>query len=111
MRQQMFSATNNEKVKNMSSYIFGFEEIDKTMIATVGGKAASLGELCKIEGIYVPEGFCISTDAFRKIISKDASIDTLLDQLSSLMLGDRHKIITLSAEIRHTIEQISIPKD
>ena len=32
-------------MKNMSSYILGFQEIDKTKLAMVGGKGANLGEL------------------------------------------------------------------
>ena len=54
-------------MKNRSSNILGFREIDKTMLAKVGGKGANLGELTKIEGINVPEGFCISTEAFIRI--------------------------------------------
>jgi phosphoenolpyruvate synthase/pyruvate phosphate dikinase len=55
-------------MKNMSAYILGFQEIDKTKLALVGGKGANLGELSRIEGIQVPEGFCISTEAFKKLL-------------------------------------------
>ncbi|MGO8896535.1 MAG: PEP/pyruvate-binding domain-containing protein, partial [Streptosporangiaceae bacterium] len=46
-------------------YVLGLEEIDKTQVALVGGKGAHLGELSRIEGIRVPAGFCVTTDAFR----------------------------------------------
>ena len=99
----------------MSSYIFGFpsaqQEIDKTMLAMVGGKGANLGELSRIEGINVPEGFCISTVAFKRIIEESSSINELLDQLSLLKLEDRNKISELSGEIRRLIEGIAIPPD
>ena len=39
------------------------KEIDRTMLALVGGKGANLGELSRIEGIRVPEGFCVTTEA------------------------------------------------
>ena len=55
-------------MKNMRSYILGFQQIDKTKVAMVGGKGANLGELCRIEGIRVPNGFCISTEAFKRIM-------------------------------------------
>ncbi len=54
----------------MSSYVLGFEDIDKTKIMVVGGKGANLGEISKVEGIRVPEGFCISTEAFKRILGK-----------------------------------------
>jgi len=92
-------------------YVVGFHEIDTTQAAVVGGKGAHLGELSRIEGISVPPGFCVTTNAFRRIMAQDPSIDDLLDRLSRLNLGDRHAIRTLSAEIRRTIEVIAIPDD
>ena len=48
----------------MGCYVLGFQEIDQTQVAVVGGKGAHLGELSRIEGIRVPAGFCVTTDAF-----------------------------------------------
>jgi phosphoenolpyruvate synthase/pyruvate phosphate dikinase len=95
----------------MSPYVLGFQDIDKTKIEFVGGKGANLGELSRIEGILVPEGFCISTIAFQRIIEETPSINKLLDQLSLLRVDDRDKIHELSSEIRKIIEGIAIPQD
>jgi phosphoenolpyruvate synthase/pyruvate phosphate dikinase len=95
----------------MSSYVLGFEEIDKTKIMVVGGKGANLGEISKVEGIRVPHGFCISTEAFKRIIGETPSINKLLDQLSLLRIEDRNKISEVSGEIRSLIEGIAIPED
>lgn len=92
-------------------YVMGLQEIDKTQVAAVGGKGAHLGELSHIEGIRVPPGFCVTTNAFRRIIAQAPSIDGLLDRLTRLNQGDRHAIGTLSAEIRRAIEGIAIPHD
>ncbi|AFZ04981.1 Pyruvate, water dikinase [Oscillatoria nigro-viridis PCC 7112] len=95
----------------MSSYVLGFQDIDQTKITIVGGKGANLGELSKIEGIRVPDGFCISTEAFKRIIGETSSINELLDRLSHLKVEDRDKIGELSGEIRRVIEGIAIPQD
>src|SRR5215813_1667681 len=95
----------------MSSYVLGFQDIDKTKFMVVGGKGANLGELSKIEGIRVPDGFCISTEAFKRIIGKTSSIYELLNKLSLLKVKDRDKIGELSGEIRRVIEGIAIPDD
>ncbi len=95
----------------MSSYVLGFEDIDKTKIMVVGGKGANLGEISKVEGIRVPDGFCISTEAFKRIIGETPSTNELLDQLSILKVEDRNKISELSGEIRRLIEGIAIPED
>lgn len=91
--------------------MFGFQDIDKTKLKVVGGKGANLGELTKIDGIHVPDGFCISTEAFKRIIGERSSINELLDQLSLLKMEDRDKIGELSGEIRRGIEGIAIPED
>ncbi|MBI2952837.1 MAG: phosphoenolpyruvate synthase, partial [Chloroflexi bacterium] len=95
----------------MSSFVLGFQDIDKTKLMVVGGKGANLGELSKIEGIRLPDGFCISTEAFKRIIGEASSIDELLDQLSLPKVEDRDKIGELSGEIRRVIEGIAIPQD
>jgi rifampicin phosphotransferase len=79
-------------------YVLGLEEIDKTQVALAGGKGAHLGELSRIEGIRVPAGFCVTTDAFRRIMTTAPWIDASLDRLSRLDPDDREAIRTLSAE-------------
>ncbi|MFF5482087.1 rifamycin-inactivating phosphotransferase [Streptomyces sp. NPDC012935] len=92
-------------------YVLDLQEVDETQVAVVGGKAAHLGGLSRIEGIRVPGGFCVTTDAYRRIISQAPSIDEHLDQLSRLDPDDREAIRTLSAQIRRCIEGIAIPGD
>ena len=86
-----------------------FEEIDETQAALVGGKGAHLGELSRIDGVRVPPGFCVTTDAFRRIMGDAPSIDERLDRLSRLDADDREAIRTLSAEIRRTLEASPSP--
>jgi pyruvate,water dikinase len=92
-------------------YVLGLHEVDQTRLALVGGKGAHLGVLSRIDGVRVPAGFCVTTNAFRRIMAKAPSIDDRLDQLSRLHPDDREAIRTLSAEIRRTIEGIAIPGD
>jgi len=95
----------------MDCYVLDFQEIDQTQVAVVGGKGAHLGELSRIEGIRVPAGFCVTTNAFRRILAEAPSIDDPLDRLSRLDPGNRGVIRKLSAEIREAIEGIPISED
>jgi len=95
----------------MHGYVLDLEEIDQTQAALVGGKAAHLGELSRIEGIRVPAGFCVTTTAFQRIVAEGLSLDEPLDRLSHLKPQDREAIGGLSAEIRRTIEGIVMPDD
>ncbi|HWI63681.1 MAG TPA: PEP/pyruvate-binding domain-containing protein, partial [Symbiobacteriaceae bacterium] len=95
----------------MGCYVLGFQEIDRSHVAVVGGKGAHLGEVSRIEGIRVPAGFCVTTDAFQRVMADAPSLDAWLDRLSSLKPDDRETIRALSAEIRRTIEGLAIPDD
>ena len=52
-----------------------FGAIDGTMLATVGGKAANLGELTRA-GLPVPQGFCVTTGAYRAVAAADELVST-----------------------------------
>lgn len=88
-----------------------FDEIDRTQVALVGGKGASLGELARIDGVGVPDGFCVTTQVFRRIKSDGPSIEGLIARLSGLGPHDRASIAAISADVRHALEQVAIPDD
>ncbi|MFF6995409.1 rifamycin-inactivating phosphotransferase [Streptomyces sp. NPDC008313] len=92
-------------------YVLDLQETDEDQAAVVGGKGAHLGGLSRIEGVRVPGGFCVTTDAFRRTLAHVPSIDGLLDQLSRVDPDDREAIRTLSARIRRTIEETAVPGD
>ena len=60
--------------ERMSRYVVGLEETDRTQVALVGGKGAHLGELSSVEGIRVPAGFCVTTEAFRRMTADAPSL-------------------------------------
>ncbi|WP_306361463.1 rifamycin-inactivating phosphotransferase [Nocardia sp. CC227C] len=93
------------------AYVLDFAEIDRTRIASVGGKGANLGELSRIDGVRVPDGFCVTTEAFRRVLAELPAVDIRLDELASLMPDDRTRISELSAEIRRAIAESVIPAD
>ena len=95
----------------MGCYVLGFQEIDQTQVAVVGGKGAHLGELSRIEGLRVPAGFCVTTDAFQRIMAEAPSIGDRLDRLSRQKPDDREAIRALSGEIRRALEGIAMPAD
>jgi pyruvate,water dikinase len=95
----------------MRAYVLGFQEVDRTDIGMVGGKGANLGELSRLEGLLVPDGFCISTEAFKRIMGAAPAIGDLLDRLALLKAEDREALRELAAAIRGIIEGIAIPED
>src|ERR1700704_1165492 len=105
------SLKNAQGRERMGCYVLGFQEIDQTQVAVVGGKGANLGELSRIEGLRVPAGFCVTTDAFQRIMAEAPSIDDRLDRLSRLKPDAPEAIRALNPEIRRTLEGIATPDD
>jgi rifampicin phosphotransferase len=93
----------------MGGEVLGLEEIDRTQTELVGGKAANLGELSRLEGVRVPVGFCVTTAAFQRVVA--ASLGDRLDRLARLEPDDRRAIGALSADVRRAVEGIAIPDD
>ncbi|MDA1754509.1 phosphoenolpyruvate synthase [Bacillus cereus] len=95
----------------MSSFVLDFQEIEKGQLSLVGGKGLNLGELSNIQGIEVPEGFCVTTVGYEKAIEQNENLQTLLQQLTKLKLEDRAQIGEMSKEIREVIMAVQIPSD
>ncbi|WP_242269003.1 phosphoenolpyruvate synthase [Bacillus cereus group sp. BfR-BA-01408] len=95
----------------MSSFVLDFQEIEKVQLSLVGGKGLNLGELSNIQGIQVPEGFCVTTVGYEKAIEQNEDFRTLLQQLTKLKREDRAQIGEVSKKIREVIMAVQIPTD
>ncbi|QBP41268.1 phosphoenolpyruvate synthase [Paenisporosarcina antarctica] len=94
----------------MKPYVLEFGEIDTTKQMVVGGKGMNLGECSRIEGIFVPEGFCVTTEAYKRVIEKNEEFHQLLEQLAVQKVDERKRISEISRKIRELIEGIEIEK-
>ena len=95
----------------MSSFVLDFQEIENTQLSLVGGKGLNLGELTNIQGIQVPEGFCVTTVGYEKAIEQNEEFQTLLQQLTKLKMEERAQIGEMSKKIREVIMAVEIPTD
>jgi len=95
----------------MKMYVLSFQETDRTKFMVAGGKGANLGELSRINEIQVPEGFCVTTEAYKKIIENNQELNRLLDELTRFKSDERKNIGEISRKIRAVIEGIPISKD
>lgn len=95
----------------MSSLVLDFQEMDNTQLLLVGGKGLNLGELSKIEGLQVPEGFCVTTVGYQKAIEQNETYHALLNRLHMLKVDDQDQISEISRQIRQIIMEAEIPSD
>jgi phosphoenolpyruvate synthase/pyruvate phosphate dikinase len=93
------------------TYVLDFEDIDRSMLMIAGGKGANLGELSRIKGILVPDGFCVATEAYKKITENNGELNKLLDELRHLKADERESISRISVKIRTVIENTLITEE
>jgi pyruvate,water dikinase len=101
-------------MKDSKPWILDLKEVNLDMIATVGGKNASLGEMIQNldkRGIKVPGGFVVTVEAFKAYIA----YNKLEKKISALISGlDPTDIIQLrrtGSNIRRLIADGSIPAE
>ncbi|WP_025677981.1 phosphoenolpyruvate synthase [Paenibacillus massiliensis] len=95
----------------MDAMVLGFKEMDTAQLLLVGGKGLHLGELSKIQGIQVPEGFCVTTLGYTLATERNPTLQALLEQLALLTVADQERISDISRKIRYTIMEAEIPSD
>lgn len=95
----------------MNKYVLSFDEINGSNLPEVGGKGANLGELAKIPGILIPDGFCVTTKAYKRVIGQTPELDPLIERLALLKVGERQKVSQISTEIRRIIEGVELSRD
>lgn len=120
-------------------HVIDLSELDRSSVALAGGKASRLGELVRMEGIRVPSGFCVTTDAFLRFVALASRVDDRLARLSPRASEEHDRSLTreehdwslalkaragiaelskadagiaeLSAELRRALEDAEIPGD
>jgi len=91
----------------MSVYVMHFNEVDRTNLSEVGGKGANLGEMSKA-GFPVPQGFCITTSAYRDFIAVSHEMGRFFDLLDQLKPDQPAEISKIGKLIRDHLLTISI---
>jgi pyruvate,water dikinase len=96
--------TNNEWVR-------WFDSITLADLQQVGGKNASLGEMCSTlsqYGIKVPGGFAITTQAYHYFLEENGLDQKIVSELNALKSNHRD-IQSVGRYIRHRIRGAEFP--
>jgi pyruvate,water dikinase len=81
--------------------------LDAGALPLAGGKAANLGELLAA-GLPVPDGFCVTTEAYRELASA-ADLTDILDQPAGTATYDHDRSAELAAGARNRILSTAMP--
>ncbi len=96
----------------MSLYIRWFEELTIDDVPLVGGKNASLGEMYQEltpKGILVPNGFAITADAYRDMLTEASAWEALHEALDGLDPDDVADLARRGARARAIVYGAPLP--
>lgn len=91
-----------------------FEEIGIEDVAEVGGKNASLGEMYQnltSEGVRVPNGFAVTSTAYRYVLESNDAWSKLHEQLDNLNIDDVTDLQKRGKRCREIVYNCELPQD
>lgn len=91
-------------------YVLWFHEIDKDDVAKVGGKGANLGEMTQA-GFPVPEGFVVTSAAYKHMIEVNNLEDKIKAVLKGLNVEDATALNRASKQVIDLIEKSPFPEE
>src|SRR5258708_40107883 len=94
----MHIPSNQENQPGDGALVVPLETLDWTLLPTVGGKAAHLGELIHA-GFTVPAGFCVTTAAYAHV-SAHAGLETYLSGLEAVSREESARQFDLAIAMR-----------
>jgi pyruvate,water dikinase len=101
-------------VADAPSFIRWFREIGLGDLPLVGGKNASLGELCRelsAAGVRVPDGFAVTADGYRHFLRATGLAARIPALLEGLEVGNLADLAQRGLAVRHAITAAEIPVD
>jgi phosphohistidine swiveling domain-containing protein len=90
----------------LMTLLVDLSDVNETMINMVGGKALNLG-IMSSQGLPVPGGFCVTTDAYRGVVAD--RLDDLMEKLADAM--DSDAVVAAAAEARRRVVAIEPPDE
>jgi pyruvate,water dikinase len=89
--------------------VVGLADIRDGALAQVGGKALQLAELMH-GGFRVPDGFCVTTDAYRRV-AEGAGLGPLLEELAATPPDDTPSLVGLAGDLAQLVQSQRVPDD
>jgi phosphohistidine swiveling domain-containing protein len=89
------------------SIVVPLRDLDAGALSLAGGKAANLGELIGA-GLPVPDGFCVTTDAYRDATIA-ADLSEIIEQLAGTAADEPNRAAELAGRARDRILSTAMP--
>ena len=93
-----------------TALVLPFSQIDKEDIPLVGGKGANLGEMTSA-GFPIPPGFCVTAEAYRKLIAENNLEEKIRSLLNDLDVEKTKKLNETARKVQNLILKADVPEE
>ena len=94
-----------------TQFLLPLSALNQELAPAVGGKMANLAEIGDRVGLPVPQGFAITTTAYKRLLNPPASRPTFPTKLSQAGIEGLDSLKTISRELQAMVRQAPLPPD
>ena len=88
-----------------------FQDLDAGKVEMVGGKNANLGEMRTRVEVPVPNGFAITSYAYKTFLDYNNITERITEMLGSWRMSDLDSLGRVSEELKETIYEAQMPPE
>jgi len=111
INSEIQAIVNRKREIPVSDFVIPFENITKDMADIVGGKNANLGEVKNQIKLPVPDGFAITTYAYKKFMETNGLFEKIAQKTSIIDIKNQEGLHKISKEIQGLISNTNLPQD
>lgn len=100
-----------KKTIERTNFTMSLQYLSLEHVSEVGGKAASIGEICNRVHLPVPLGFAVTAYAYHTFMRANKIYEASQEILDGLDIDDTDRLMTCSAQIQNLIREASVPND
>lgn len=111
IRKEIYSVLDGTESIKESDFTVKMKDITRQMRHVVGNKIAQLGEVKNRLDLPVPDGFAISTWAYKIFVEKYGLQETISKKIADVDIMNHRSLIEKSLEIQKLIRSSQLPKE
>lgn len=100
-----------QRVSPAGPWVYDLSEVDASLHHRVGGKSANLGELRNRVHLPVPDGFAVSTDAYRLFLDRNGLYEEIRARLVHVNFDDLDSLHEASTSIQELFLEAPLPQE
>jgi len=101
----------SQSLPSQGPLVISLKEVTKDHVDITGSKMAHLGALSNIEGINVPDGFVITSYAYKLFFEFNELHEEIPRRLQKANISDLNSLLELSSELQQLIIKAAVPPE